>query len=476
MGKRSFKKLLAMVLLMGVISTLFAGCTWKAEETGSNEPKVLRILGGYGDEENIRREWTDYYELVNQNVEFEIIPMYEPNRPGSQGTEEEKQEDPMDRVKRLLTEGTPPDVIMLNDLSMLTMLVEEGLLQPLDTLIEKKEFDVEDIVPAVREGIKDAGDGNSLYALAPTFQSQALFYNKALFDQYAVPYPMDNMTWTQIIDLSRQFPSDGEGEDKIYGLWSRETASIHHFLNSFASPLGLSLFDEKGEEMTVNTPQWESALTRYVDLFSEGAISSPPQHNGDPGKDYDWEQERFYWEAFNLGKAAMAIMQSYEMRDINNRRMYDPEIPQFDWDVVTVPVQEEAPGIGGTMGMSGLMAINRNAQNTDLAWDFISFNNEEQMLKIKSRNSWEFVSKKSLIDSRSEDGPSNMAAFYTLKPAKNQLNFNFNNKENLWEVFSIVDQQFQELLKGNVTVQEAIDVMQQKGQEKLDSMPAGNNQ
>lgn len=475
MGKRSLKKLLVMVLLMAVFSTLFAGCSWKAEEAGSNEPKVLRILGGWGDEEHVRREWTDYYELSHQNVEFEIIPMYEPYRPGSPGTEEEKPEDPMDRVKRLLKEGTPPDVVMLNDLNMLTMLVEEGLLQPLDTLIEKKKFDIEDIVPAVREGIKDAGDGNSLYALAPTFQSQALFYNKNLFDQYAIPYPMDNMTWTQIADLARQFPSEGEGEDKIYGLWGRDTANVHHFLSSFGSPLGLSLFDENGTEMTVNTPQWESTLTRYIDLFRDGAISSPPRHDGEPEKDYNWDLERFYWEAFHRGKAAMAIMQSYEMREISNRRMYDTEAPVFDWDIVTVPVQEEAPGIGGTMGMSGLMAINRNAQNTDLAWDFISFNNGEQMLKIKSRNSWEFVSKKSLIDARSEDGPSNMAAFYSLKPAKNMMNFNFNKNENLWEVFSIVDQQFQELLKGNITVQKALDEIQLKGQEILDK-PARSNQ
>jgi multiple sugar transport system substrate-binding protein len=480
MEKRSFKKLLIMVLLMAVFSTIFAGCTWKAEDTGSNEPKVLRILGGHGEEEHVRREWTDYYELTHPNVEFEIIPMYEPYRPTGPegpGTEEEKPEDPMDRVKRLMTEGTPPDVILINDLTMLTTLVEDGLLQPLDTLIEKAKFDIDDIVPAVRDGIKDAGDGNSLYALAPTFQSQALFYNKDLFDQFAVPYPMDNMTWTQVADLARQFPSDGEGADRIHGLWGRETANIHHFLYSFAAPLGLTLFDESGKEMTVNTPQWESTLSRYIDLFSDGTISSPPRHDGEPGKEYDWEQERFYWEAFHLGKAAMGIMQSYEMREINNRRMYDTEAPHFDWDVVTVPVQEEAPGIGGNIGMSGLMAINRNAQNTDLAWDFIAFANGEEMLKIKSRNSWEFVSKKSLIDNRGEEGPANMAAFYTLKPAKNTMNFNFNNNnENIWQVFSICDQQFQELLKGNITVQKALDEMQLKGQEILDKQPQGNKE
>ncbi|GAA0350041.1 ABC transporter substrate-binding protein [Bacillus horti] len=457
------KRLISLVLVATFMLTLLAGC-FSNESDADAGPQVLRILGGWGEDNYIRQQWTDHFEIANPNIEIDFTPLYEPHNP-NQG-EEVEQEDPRERIKRLLTEGTPPDVIMLDsDISMLSYLVDEGLVQPLDTFMDNSDFDVNSLVPAIREGIRAAGDGTSLYALAPMFQSTALFYNKDLFQQYNVPFPTDNMTWPQIIDLAKQFPL-GDSEDQVYGLWSNYgDASIYEFITSYAAPLGLSLIDDTGENVVVNTPDWEQALSEYTGMYIDGVMSRPPQSESG-----EWNDDMMnYYEAFYRGKAAMSISQSYELSNLSNRRMYDTEAEHFDWDVVTVPTHASAPGVGGGVSFNGLMAINRNSSNANLAWSFIEFNNSESMLKIRSRNDYSFVSVAE-YNQNSTDGPANIEAFFALTPAPDTYQSMMrSNSERVWQVFNVADQEMRAVINGDKTVQEAIEEIQTKGQEALDS-------
>lgn len=461
------KRILSFGLVAVLSISMLTGCFSKESDVNSGGPQVLRILGGWGDDDYLRREWTDIYELRKDNVEIEIISLNEPYNPNQ--TEEEREE-PRDRIKRLLTEGIPPDIILLDhDISMLNFLVEEGLVQPLDTLIEKSSFDVNSLVPAVREGIKAAGDGTSMYALAPAFSSEALFYNKNLFDQYGVPYPTDQMTWTQIADLAKQFPKE-EGEDKIYGLWSPYgNVSLYEFMRIFAGPLELNMFDAEKEKVVMNTPEWEAALSEYISFYEDGIFPRSPERDvTDQDGVYEWtpEMENFH-NAFPRGKAAMAILDSWALYTMENTRMYDPDAEEFDWDVVTVPTHASAPGIGGTINYRGLMAINRNSQNTNLAWDFISFVNSEKMLKIKSREPGQFTSVADL-NLPEENAPANIQAFFSLIPVSDP--FGFYSDEKLLEVLSIVELEIGEVLKSDKTVQEALEEIEIKGQEALEAV------
>lgn len=458
---RTGKQTVIFLILVSFLFTLMAGCTSSQDAGGlpTGEPQVLRVMGGWGDEQYVRNQWTDYYELTH-NVEIEIIPMYEPMRGG---TDQVQEESLIDRVKRILTEDNPPDVILIEDLSMLTTLVEEGLVQPLDTFMEKSNFDVEGLVPAIREGIKQAGDGNSMYALAQLFSSQALFYNKNLFDEKGIPYPTDNMTWDQIAELALQFNS-GEGEERIYGFWSNDGRGIYHFINVFAGPLELSLFSEDFKRVEFDSAKWERALTKYISYLQDGVFPEEPDYT------QEWTPEMdLFWRAFYNGQAAMAVLHSYELQNLQQMRNFGDGSVDFDWDVVTVPTHAEAPGVGGNIYMQGLMAINRNAQNADLAWDFIHFNNSEDMLKLKSRQQGVFVTQEAYIQTNMENGPANLQAFYALKPAPNLMFSAYQEGgEKVYEVMATAEHILQEIINGEKSVQEGLAEIKTKGQEIMD--------
>lgn len=456
---RKAKQIMVLFSVSLLVFGVLAGCMNKeAGGLSSGETKVLRVMGGWGDEQYVRTNWTDYYELTH-DVEVEIIPMYEP----VPQQEEAEPETPMDRMKRVLTGDRPPDVIILDDLNMLSMLVEEGLLQPLDTFMEKSNFDVNNLVPAVREGIREAGDGHSLYALAQTFSAQALFYNKDLFSAKGLPYPTDQMTWDELAELAVQFNS-GEGAERIYGFWTNQGQGFYHFLTVFASPLELSIFTDDFQGVTFNTPAWERAVNKYIQFVQDGVFPREPDFS------QEWTPEMdLFWRAFYMGRAAMAIMDSYELQHLQNMAMYDSEAMNFDWDVVTVPVHAEAPGIGGQLYVQGLMAINRNAEQPELAWDFIHFLNGDRILKMKSRQQGLFVTQESYIQNHLEQGPANIQAFYQLKPAPNPLNQAYQQgSEKVYEVIAMADQLFQEMMKGERDVQEGLSEMQRRGQEIME--------
>lgn len=454
-GKQITVLLSVTLLILGGL----AGCmNQEAGGLPSGETQVLRVMGGWGDEQYVRTNWTDYYELTH-NVEVEIIPMYEPI-PHQEGVEPET---PIERMRRVLTGETPPDVIILDDLSMLSTLVEEGLVQPLDTFMEKSNFDVNNLVPGVREGIRAAGDGNSLYALAQTFQSQALFYNKDLFTAKGLPFPTDHMTWDEIADLAIQLNS-GEGADRIYGFWSNEGNGFYHFVNVFANPLGLNIFTDDYQGVAFNTPAWERAITKYIQFVHDGVFPKEPDYS------QEWTPEMdLFWRAFYNGKAAMALMYSYELQHIQNTARFDPEMMNFDWDVVTVPTHAEAPGIGGQLYMQGIMAINRNAEQAELAWDFIHFLNGEEVLKLKSRQMGMFVTQEPYIQNNMEHGPANIQAFYQLKPAPNLMNEAYQQGgDKIYEVIAIADQVFQEMVRGDKDIKEGLAELQRRGQEIME--------
>ncbi|MFC4306302.1 extracellular solute-binding protein [Cohnella boryungensis] len=60
------------------------------------------------------------------------------------------------------------------------------------------------MAPTVSEYIRSIGSGR-LYGLSNAYNSQALYYNKDLFDRAGVAYPRDGMNWEEVLQLAQRF-------------------------------------------------------------------------------------------------------------------------------------------------------------------------------------------------------------------------------------------------------------------------------
>lgn len=472
------KKIISVLMVALMMGALLTGCFNAKPAESNNQPKLLKILG-YEHQVN---ELSQLFE-VSHDVTVEIIDLDKMYRDKEREirenqTEEEKQRNPYPQVdmyelmQEAMTGPNRPDVVYLGQ-DTLPKLADEGLLLPLETYITKEKYDIEKIAPAVREGITELGNG-TLYALAPTYYSSALFYNKDFFTARGVSFPTDGMTWEEIFNLARELKHEENGK-KRYGL-SFGWGDLSNQISTYAAPLGLTMFDEDFKTFTVDTPEMERIWNTIVDLNNEGIIA--PQYMGED-EPTDGKYNPYSYDDFISGRAAMKIGNYSELRNLSEifagASYWGPDaiMPEpFEWDVVTLPVHEEAPGVGGYAGMSNLMGINANAENADLAWQYISFINGDRVAKVLARKNWELPSRTDFA--QAPNGLNiNMNAFTALKPVPYNTDNDIYKKfpyGNAWELYDINYRMLEAVKKGEKTVKEALAEYQAKGQEVLDRL------
>jgi len=147
----------------------------------------------------------------------------------------------------------------------------------------------------------------------------------------------------------------------------------------------------------------------------------------------------------------------------------------IDWDVVTIPTHQEAPNIGGYIGMNGVMGINAKAQNVDDAWKFIKFINGEDWARLKSKSSNMLVARKKYL--KSKDGTNfNIEAFTKLIPANRQDDYKiYRENPNIGQVREIGRNLFQQVVEGRLQVREALKQWQTQGDAVLQQLKENPN-
>jgi multiple sugar transport system substrate-binding protein len=473
------RHIMITLLTLFIVVSMLAACTNKTAVDTTEH--VLRIASGYGmDEDYFRQQYTELFELANENIKVEIIPTQDISMNGryssavSSDPEAPKQKTSLELMMDLMEGPNPPDVVILG-VEQMKAVMGKNLLAPLDAQIKNSKFDTTDIVPVVLDSLKSFSEDGQLYALSPTFSSPALIYNKQMFaDAGVTDMPRDNMTWDEVFALAKRLVH-GEGTEHKYGfsLASASKGGMLYSMKAYTDPLQLRMYDELGEKMTVDTPQWESVLTKLhqlqkdkiipsgedMKLMKEGKVSS------DGGGDI--LQGPFDYDDFMSGRVAMAIVSYGQLDQLNNANESADTIKGYtkiEWDVVTAPSFPEAPGVVANIGLNNLMAINAKSTNLDDAWKFLEFSNGEKWAQLKSHSNYQMVSRKKYI--QPQDGIEfNIGAFYNnIKQAsivtENQL---YQSKPSIWTIDQIGQNILQEFVTDKKTVKEALTEWQTKG-------------
>ncbi len=137
-----------------------------------------------------------------------------------------------------------------------------GWLLPLENL--GADYDVDDLLPAIREGLTYEG---KLYAAPFYGESSMVMYRKDLFAEAGIEMP-DAPSWDFIANAARKI-TDKDAE--IYGVclrgkagWGENTA----FLTATANSFGARWFDMDWKPQ-FDSPEWKETLTFYVDLLND---------------------------------------------------------------------------------------------------------------------------------------------------------------------------------------------------------------
>jgi multiple sugar transport system substrate-binding protein len=428
-----------MMLAMVVIA-MIVGCTSK-ETIVDVQKKKLKIAfpetysASFVKE---RRRYIELFEAAHPHIHVQLVS-------GAYVQKNILDGSPIvfDEFIAMLKGVDPPDVVVIgeNSIGEFQSLLNENMLSPLDTFILKSGFDKESLAPNVLKMISQLAPDSNTYALAPLFSTPALYYNKKLFKKLGIQYPEQNMSWEQVMLLASEI------RRKQYGGLVCAVCTLF----SLSSQRGVSMYSKM--KMKVNSKEWKRIFNDMVEMKKERERMAKYDEQDVPFELPD----DFY--AFLAGKLAMYIGTPQTLHVISeyNQTLTSKEEEQLDVGVVTAPVYTERPDIGFGIKIDGLMGINKNAQNPDIAWEFIEFIHGEQWARLRSSSVYEMLpTRMSVLESRFD---LDSTVFTKLLPSPTGVNDEI--------ILGVGEKLLDEVTAGKMTVDNALQKWENEGNSLL---------
>ncbi|MFP9138444.1 ABC transporter substrate-binding protein [Devosia sp. XGJD_8] len=145
---------------------------------------------------------------------------------------------------------------------------KQGWLAPLDGLSADADYDVDDLLPAIRDGLSVDG---KLYAAPFYGESSMVMYRKDLMEKAGLTMP-DAPTWEFIGEAARAMT---DRDNDINGICLRGKAGWGEnmaFLTAMSNSFGARWFDETWTPQ-FNTPEWKNTLDTYLSLMADAGPS-----------------------------------------------------------------------------------------------------------------------------------------------------------------------------------------------------------
>lgn len=291
------------------------------------EPTTVRMLINVGDEE-FNNRYKRQVEEKFPNIKLELMA-------GDPTNNEELEE--------LFAKQDIPDIITVNPNHELVVGLDA--LEPIDDYIEKSGFDLdvfgENIVENLRS--RDPRGENNLYGLPIESTLITMYYNKDIFDQFGEPYPTNDMTWEDTLDLTRRLTVESEGT-QYKGIVFDPSYAIPY--TQFSIP---GTDPESGEILFADHPD----TRRFFEFLDElrsipGLFAEEEDGFHDGARNY----------AMRLGTAPWLPLLA--------------PIEGFNFDMVPVPTWEGESNVAPTT-VALSYNILKYSENKDAAWSVISY-------------------------------------------------------------------------------------------------------
>lgn len=291
-------------------------------------PKKVELTYAFHDPAEYRTEMVEVFTDAHPNITIELQQI-----PGDEFRT---------KVYTMATAGTMPDVVrvwepMVLDFGRAGQVIDlqpridaEPGFNPGDFLESLYDFPV---IGEKRYGIPDGWNGH------------IAFYNKDLFDEAGVSYPIEDWAWDEYVGIARQLSKPEEQ------LWGSDTIPIAwlHYNYKFIWQNGGQVYNEDYTKCLLDSPEAIEGLQYWADLLLEAEIMpSPAQAEG-------------MGDLFQTGRVAMQRMGTWVIGPLAEG--------DFAWDMLPEPRGKERR----TLVHTAFNVIPTTAENKEAAWEWLNF-------------------------------------------------------------------------------------------------------
>ena len=245
---------------------------------------------------------------------------------------------------------------------------KQGWLVPLDGLSADADYDVDDLLPAIRGGLSVDG---KLYAAPFYGESSMVMYRKDLMEKAGLTMP-DAPTWEFIGEAARAMTDRDNG---INGICLRGKAGWGEnmaFLTAMSNSFGARWFDENWTPQ-FDQPEWKETLDTYLSLMADA---------GPSGASSNGFNENL--TLFQQGKCGMWIDATVAASFVTNK---DDSTVADQVGFALAP--DNGLGKRGNWLWAWSLAIPKSSQNAEAAEKFINWaTNKDYLATVADKEGW----------------------------------------------------------------------------------------
>jgi multiple sugar transport system substrate-binding protein len=273
------------------VSALLAGCSGGGGTGGADGEPVTITYGIWaGTQTPAMKEIAAAFEKENPNIKVKV------------------QESPWPEFWSTLQTGaaggTAPDAFWMLAQQIRPYAVGGQLLDISDA-IESEGVDLANYPQAVLD-LYDQGDGK-IYGLPKDVDTNAVWYNKALFDAAGVDYPAADWTWEDFRATAKALTDADAG---VYGVAAPLDYQGGYYNSIFQA--GGQVISDDGKTSLIDSPEAQAGIKFWTDLQADGSSPTLQQLSDTEGE-----------TMFEQGKVAMYMsgaywaLKIYENKDIS---------------------------------------------------------------------------------------------------------------------------------------------------------------
>ncbi|MDF2720469.1 MAG: extracellular solute-binding protein family 1 [Paenibacillus sp.] len=197
---------------------------------------------------------------------------------------------------------------------------DSGFVADISEQAKKFKMDLTKFDQSSLDGIRKASNGK-LTGLPIYIQYHILYYNRAIFDRFGVPYLKDGMTWDDLLPIARRLTRLDGGVQ--YSGFGHRFFSANWPINQY----GQELIDPSTGKVTFDTsPKWKTMFETFLPFFQ---IQGNPYQTGAVWADQFAKDKTLAISAQLSGYASSTT-----------------QFPEVDWDMASLPTFADAPGVG----------------------------------------------------------------------------------------------------------------------------------
>lgn len=304
------RKAVAWILLVASIIMVAAGCSSKSEQVGVNQtpppvvkkdekPIDLHLYSASGQND----EWfeTTYGKYLKAKFPHITFKVHFPS---------------VSSLKDYVATREPLDIVFGAYPNFYTGIRVLDLQNDISDLIKKDGYNMDRFEPTVVD-LQRQMAGGGIYGLPAFIGTSGLYYNKDLFDKFAVPYPKEGITWDEVYDLAVKLTRK-DGGVQYYGFGNDNLTYLQ------VNQLSLDLVDPKTFKASFNTDAWKKVvqtLTKFMTIPGVDIAQATPGN-------------------FNT-KGTVAMATNY-----SGCCGFTPGAAVTNWGVVRIPAFPDYPNVG----------------------------------------------------------------------------------------------------------------------------------